>query len=79
MSLGAGVLRERDAELERIGAAIEEAGRGRGRLIVIEGGPGLGKTRLLAAACDSAVSCGLTVLRARGGEQERMAPFGVVR
>src|SRR5690349_7630312 len=45
-----GPLLERSAELARIEAALGEARRGRGRFLVIEGPPGIGKTALLTAA-----------------------------
>lgn len=37
----------RDRELAQLHAALEEAGRGRGRVLVVEGEPGAGKSRLL--------------------------------
>ncbi len=46
---------------------------------MIEGAPGIGKTRLLAAAAQRARESGLTVLSARGGELERDFAFGIVR
>jgi hypothetical protein len=44
---------------------------------IVEGPPGIGKTRLLAAA--GAAAEDLEVLRARASELERDFPFGVVR
>src|SRR2546422_6300123 len=43
---------------------------GIGRLVAIEGRPGIGKTRLLTEARGAAARHGMTVLSARGGELE---------
>ncbi len=52
---------------------------GDGRIGVIEGSPGIGKTRLLAAARRIAADAGMRCLTARGSQLERAFPFGVVR
>ncbi|MDQ3722749.1 MAG: AAA family ATPase [Actinomycetota bacterium] len=72
-------LRERGRELELLAGAIEAVRLGSGRLLVIEGPAGIGKTSLLAAACDQGRSAGMRVLRARGSELEGDFSFGVVR
>jgi DNA-binding CsgD family transcriptional regulator len=46
---------------------------------VIEGAAGIGKSRLLEAACHQARGEGMEVLRGRGVELERDVPFGVAR
>src|SRR5690242_17142769 len=66
-------LEERDRELEAIGAVV----RGGGALLV-EGPPGIGKTRLLGCA-RAAAGEDVRVLSARGSELERDFPFAVVR
>jgi len=73
---GAGVrkLLERESEL-----AAVRSGVGRGRLLVVEGGVGLGKTAILDAASAAARRSGRLVLGARGSELERDFAFGVVR
>jgi DNA-binding SARP family transcriptional activator len=38
----------RDAELERISEVVEDLASGRGRVVLVEGPPGIGKTRLLS-------------------------------
>jgi hypothetical protein len=43
-------LLERECELQALGALIDAASRGSGQLVRVEGGAGVGKTRLLAAA-----------------------------
>lgn len=70
-------LLDRDAQLARLGALLEDGRAGRGGLVVVEGPPGIGKSRLLAAA--RAMAAGFTVLTARAGELERDFPWGVVR
>jgi DNA-binding CsgD family transcriptional regulator len=70
---------ERRRELKRIEAALAEARLGRGRFVVIEGPPGIGKTALLAATREAAAASGMRVLRSRGTELERDFAFGVVR
>jgi DNA-binding CsgD family transcriptional regulator len=72
-------LLERESELAVVTRSLAAARDGVGGVVVLEGPAGIGKTRLLRAACDDARSAGMTVLRARGGELERGSPFGVVR
>jgi DNA-binding CsgD family transcriptional regulator len=71
-------LYERDVELAVLGETLTDALGGAGRVVLIQGSPGLGKTRLLDTICSRAGSSAL-VLRGRGGEQERQLPLGVVR
>ncbi len=47
--------------------------------MLIEGAPGVGKTRLLNALREQAAADGMRVLSARCSELERLFPFGVVR
>ena len=72
-------LLEREAELAALDAAIDAARRGAGRLVVVEGPAGIGKSRLLAVAGHRAQERGMAVLRARGGELEREFAYGIVR
>src|SRR5262245_34566652 len=74
-----GPLLERSDELARIESALSEARSGRGRLVVVEGPAGIGKTSLLAAARAAAAESGMRVLRSRGTELERDFAFGVAR
>jgi DNA-binding CsgD family transcriptional regulator len=71
-------LNERDAELAVLSDALADALGGTGRVVLIQGSPGIGKTRLLDAVCAGACASAL-VLRGRGGEQERQHPLAVVR
>jgi DNA-binding CsgD family transcriptional regulator len=68
---------ERERELAELSAAVTAAMSGSGRIVLVEGAPGLGKTLLLSLAAREAQERGVTVLRARGGELERQFPFGV--
>jgi DNA-binding NarL/FixJ family response regulator len=70
---------ERDSELSELRSALDDARRGAGRLVVIEGVAGIGKTALVRAAQDAARDAGMRVLRARGTELERDFPFALVR
>ncbi len=77
---GADALVQRDNELSALKAAVVGAARdGEGRLIVVEGPPGIGKSALLAAASRQAFEAGLDRLCARGEPLERRYAFGVVR
>ncbi|UTI63794.1 AAA family ATPase [Paraconexibacter antarcticus] len=72
-------LLDRQAELSALGDAIAATAAGEGRVVLVEGTPGVGKTRLLAEARRLLDAAGLRVLPARGGEIEREHPYGVVR
>ena len=66
------------AELDRIGEALAAAAAGHGRVMVVEGEAGIGKTRLLDAALDHARGLGMQVFRAHAEEFESRRPFGAV-
>lgn len=72
-------LLERNADLAAIRGLLREAGAGNGRVSVVEGPAGIGKTALLAAASAVARDEGFQVLHARGGELEREFAFGLAR
>jgi DNA-binding NarL/FixJ family response regulator len=71
-------LLERDAELAALDGLVAEAREGHGRLVLIEGPAGIGKSGLLTGLRDRAGG-DLRVLAARAGELERDFAFGVVR
>ena len=75
----ADLLLERDRELESLRAALGDAARGDGRLALVEGPAGIGKSRLLAELRSAAEEEDIRVLSARGSELEREFPFGIVR
>jgi DNA-binding CsgD family transcriptional regulator len=72
-------LLERAREVETLDALIDAAAAGDGRIALIEGQAGIGKSRLLAETRERAQSAGMRVLAAKGSELEREFPFGVVR
>jgi DNA-binding CsgD family transcriptional regulator len=72
-------LLEREGELAQLGALIDAAREGTGRFVLVEGGAGIGKTRLLAGAKERGTEAGMHVLHARGGELETEFPYGIVR
>jgi len=72
-------LLEREAEIAAIHGLVTAARDGAGRLLVIEGRSGIGKTRLVAEVRGAAQAAGLEVLAARAGELEQEFGFGVVR
>src|SRR5215216_6789708 len=65
-------LLERDAEVAAVEGLVGVASGG--RLLVIEGPPGIGKTALMAEAKAFAKEADLAVLSARGSELERSLP-----
>jgi DNA-binding CsgD family transcriptional regulator len=71
-------LLERSAERRVLRAAIDSARAGRGRLVLVRGAAGLGKSALLAAAAAIAAERDLKVLVARGSELEVQLAFGLV-
>lgn len=70
---------EREAELDAIYAALRAAAAGEGTATLIEGHPGLGKTRLAQAAVEHAGTLRMPVLRAAGADLEHDLGWGVVR
>jgi DNA-binding CsgD family transcriptional regulator len=73
------LLLDRDAELVAVDGLIRSARDGAGRILVVEGASGIGKTRLLDAARTAAATARMQVLTARCGEFERDFSFSVVR
>jgi DNA-binding CsgD family transcriptional regulator len=69
---------EREIELEVVEAVVDGVSAG-GRLLAIEGPPGIGKTALVAEAKRRGREAGLEVLAARGSELERAFSYGIVR
>lgn len=73
------VLLEREAELAQLASLLDSALAGRGGVALVQGSPGIGKTRLVQELKASARRRGLTVIAASGGELEQAFPYGVVR
>jgi class 3 adenylate cyclase/DNA-binding CsgD family transcriptional regulator len=72
-------LLERETEVALLQELLETARHGDGRLVVVEGSAGIGKTRLLTEARALAGGAGFEVLLARAGEFEGDFAFGIVR
>ncbi|HEX8105850.1 MAG TPA: AAA family ATPase, partial [Solirubrobacteraceae bacterium] len=72
-------LLERNGELRALLTALERATAADGRLILVEGPAGVGKSALMAAAAAEARRRGVRVLWASGSELERDLPFGAIR
>jgi DNA-binding NarL/FixJ family response regulator len=73
-------LLERTRELRALTRAAEDVAAGDGpRLVLVEGAPGIGKTRLVAAARRQAHAAGFDVLAARPGPLDRALPWGAAR
>ena len=72
-------LLDRDAELAALERQLAALRAGSGRVIVVEGPAGIGKSSLLAAVAADAEAGGVAVLRARGGPLEHDAAWGIAR
>jgi len=72
-------LLERGFELGAVHDAVAAAARDAGRLVVVEGPAGIGKTRLLDETRERAAQAGMHLLAARCDPSERDVPFGAVR
>ncbi len=72
-------LLERELELERVRGAMRAVGQRAGKVLVIEGAAGMGKSSLLEEARARASDLGFSVLSARATELEQGFPFGIIR
>ncbi len=68
---------ERDEELVQLRGAVAAVRGGGPALVILEGPAGIGKSRLIEAACAEATAGNLRVLRAAGAELDHQSPFGV--
>jgi DNA-binding CsgD family transcriptional regulator/ribosomal protein L12E/L44/L45/RPP1/RPP2 len=71
-------LLERDVEIGLVDEVVTAAQGGSGRILLIEGEAGIGKSTLLRHAIAAASRRGIPTLSARGNDLERHYPFGVV-
>jgi predicted ATPase len=72
---GRDILAGRDLELAALRRCLAEALAGRGRLVVLTGPPGIGKTRLAEELADSARRAGKRVLWGRAVEEQGAPPL----
>jgi DNA-binding CsgD family transcriptional regulator/tetratricopeptide (TPR) repeat protein len=75
---GVGLLVERDWIIETFDHLLSVAGRRRGALVIVNGPPAIGKTRLLEALAERATTAGARVLRAAGCQTEQRLPYAVL-
>ena len=68
-----------ERETRALDGLIAAARAGEGRLVMVQGPAGAGKTALVRLACDAARAAGLGVLAARGDAREPARRYGVVR
>ena len=68
-------IRGRAGELKVIGALIAAVAQGRGGVLVIEGPPGIGKSRLLTEVLALADTCGVRTLFGEAFEYQQTVPF----
>lgn len=72
------ILIGRDAELQTIADLRAQTQRGTGRVLLIAGEAGLGKTRLADESVNSAAAAGWAVLRGACSEVDQAAPYGAL-
>ncbi|HEY1936168.1 MAG TPA: ATP-binding protein, partial [Acetobacteraceae bacterium] len=68
-------IRGRAGELKLIGALVTGVAQGRGGVLVIEGPPGIGKSRLLTEVLALADKCGVRTLFGEAFEYQQTVPF----
>ncbi|WP_160161782.1 helix-turn-helix transcriptional regulator [Embleya hyalina] len=70
---------DQESELNVLESALADCLSAQGRIVLVEGAAGCGKSELIEAFADRAVSRGATVLFAAGSAAERDVPLGVLR
>ena len=73
------VLIERETEMSVLSELVDDALSGHGGAVLIDGEPGIGKTRLLAFARARAKDAGAVVLFATADEPDAAVPLGIAR
>jgi DNA-binding CsgD family transcriptional regulator len=71
-------LRGRQSEVTALRACLAALSRGRGATVLIQGSPGIGKTRMLAEARHMAEEAGLRVIHGGGDPDAQTIPFGAL-
>ncbi|ADJ49854.1 LuxR family transcriptional regulator fused with ATPase domain [Amycolatopsis mediterranei S699] len=72
---GADLLIGRDGELSRLAGWVHDVADGRGRAVLVDGEPGIGKSTLVQAACAIATRAGCQVFRGAGDELGQALPL----
>lgn len=70
---------ERDEDLNRCSAVLEDVPARAGATIVVEGAAGIGKSELLARVCAECAVRGIVPLGVRGNQRDQLLAFGGVR
>ena len=68
----------RDAELGRLAAAVAAVRTGQGKIVLLSGEPGIGKTAILKALVDLAAAAGARIVSGAAEELEMRVPFAAV-
>ena len=68
----------RDREVDAVRTAVAEAASGHGQVVLLEGEPGIGKTRLLETACDLARGAGFAVATGGCDDLAPARPFSAI-
>ncbi len=74
-----GVMRGRDAERQVVRGLLRRAQRGFGGVVLVEGEPGIGKSRLLREATDEAARQGFSLAAGAADQLGRAIPFFALR
>ncbi|HET6703876.1 ATP-binding protein, partial [Amycolatopsis sp.] len=72
---GVDLLIGRDGELSRLASWVHDVADGRGRAVLVDGEPGIGKSTLVRAACAVATRSGCQVFRGAGDELSQALPL----
>ncbi len=72
---GVDLLIGRDGELSRLASWVHDVAAGRGRAVLVDGEPGIGKSALVQAACAAAARSGCQVFRGAGDELGQALPL----
>lgn len=78
MLLAQSVLIGRESELLDLRGALDAARSGQGRLVLVHGEAGIGKTRLCRQLADEAAEAGALVLRGQCYREESRLPFAAI-
>jgi DNA-binding CsgD family transcriptional regulator/tetratricopeptide (TPR) repeat protein len=76
--VGTTALVGRDAELERLAAAAKATQTGQGKVVLISGEPGIGKTAVLEFLVDRAAEAGARIVSGAAEELEMRVPFAAI-